>query len=153
MPAAKSGTRALEIRLLGEPSVLRGGEICALPSSKKTRALLGYLVSSGRSQTRERLCELFWEGPDDPRGGLRWALSKIRPLLDDGKTSRLLADREHVAFEPNGAFVDVAEVRALGAHGVAQADLSRLRDAAALFRGRFLEGHDLSDCVHFYTWC
>ena len=25
----------------------------------------------------------LWDLPDDPRGSLRWALSKMRPLLDD----------------------------------------------------------------------
>ena len=153
MAAVTPKAPALEIRLLGELMVLRGGVPCSLPSSKKTRALLGYLIASGRSHTRERLCELFWEGPDDPRGGLRWALSKIRPLLDEDGVRRLRADREHVGFEPDGAEVDLTEVRALAKAGVGQASLDQLRAAAARFRGRFLEGHDLSDCVHFYTWC
>jgi DNA-binding SARP family transcriptional activator len=153
MAAATPTTSALEIRLLGELTVLRGGVPCPLPSSKKTRALLGYLVSTGRPHSRERLCELFWEGPDDPRGGLRWALSKIRPLLDEGDVRRLQADREHVGFEPAGAVVDLAEVRALAKAGIDKASLEELRAGAARFRGRFLEGHDLSDCVHFYTWC
>src|SRR5688572_1794886 len=153
MAAATPTTSALEIRLLGELTVLRGGVPCPLPSSKKTRALLGYLVSTGRPHSRERLCELFWEGPDDPRGGLRWALSKIRPLLDEGDVRRLRADREHVGFEPAGAVVDLAEVRGLAKAGIDKATLEELRTGAARFRGRFLEGHDLSDCVHFYTWC
>ena len=153
MAAATPKSQALEIRLLGELMVLRGGMPCQLPSSKKTRALLAYLVASGRTHTRERLCELFWEGPDDPRGGLRWALSKIRPLLDEDGARRLRADREHVGFEPEGAEVDLAEVRSLAKAGVDQVSLDQLRAGAARFRGRFLEGHDLSDCVHFYTWC
>jgi hypothetical protein len=49
----------LTIRLLGELAVLRNGEPLALPSSKKTRALLAYLVATGRPHERNR---------DDPLG-------------------------------------------------------------------------------------
>src|SRR5258708_30561029 len=99
----------LEIRVLGELELLRGGKTVPLPASKKTRALLGYLVvASARPQPRQRLCELFWDGPDDPRAALRWSLSKIRPLVDDSKATRLVADREHVTFEPRAAAIDLA---------------------------------------------
>jgi DNA-binding SARP family transcriptional activator len=40
MPGAARGPK-LEIRLLGEPTVVIDGKIQALPASKKTRALLG----------------------------------------------------------------------------------------------------------------
>src|SRR5689334_13881748 len=105
-----SGGR-LEIRLLGELAVLRAGKPVALPASKKTRALLGYLVASGKSHSRGRLCELLWEGPDDPRGALRWSLSKLRPLLDDDAARRLVADREHASFTAHGAAIDLEQVR------------------------------------------
>src|SRR5580698_8246834 len=91
--------RALEIRLLGELRVVRGGQPLGLPASKKTRALLGYLVASGRPHLRQKLCELLWPGPDDPRAALRWSLTKIRALLDEPSAARLIADRERVAFE------------------------------------------------------
>ena len=61
-----------------------------MPASKKTRALLGYLAVSGKAERRERLCHLFWETPDDPKGALRWSLSKLRGVLGD----RIVADRE-----------------------------------------------------------
>ena len=38
---------------------------------------------TGRPYRRERLCEIFWENPDDPRGASRWSLSKIRPIVND----------------------------------------------------------------------
>ncbi|HUF81539.1 MAG TPA: transcriptional regulator, partial [Burkholderiales bacterium] len=68
----------LEIRVLGDLIVARDSQPVGLPPSKKTRALLVYLACIGRPQRRERLCELFWDVPDDPRGALRWSLSKIR---------------------------------------------------------------------------
>ena len=103
----------LEIRLLGDLQVLRGGRLQSLPASKKTRALLGYLVATGTPHLRERLCDLLWEGPDDPRAALRWSLTKIRPLLNDAATPRLLADRDRVAFEARDTEIDAVRVRAL----------------------------------------
>ncbi|HVZ33835.1 MAG TPA: BTAD domain-containing putative transcriptional regulator, partial [Polyangiaceae bacterium] len=144
---------ALEIRLLGEPEVLVAGRPCALPASKKTRALLGYLVATARPQRRERLCELFWDGPDDPRAGLRWSLSKLRPLLDVGDAARLVADREHAGFDAHGAVVDVALLRALDRARLTALDPQALEGFAALFRGRFLEGLELASCPAFHAWC
>src|SRR5258708_39925700 len=96
----------LEIRLLGGSEVRRNGELVPLPQSKKTRALLAYLILKGTPQRRDALCELLWEIPDDPRGALRWSLSKLRPLVNDHEIERLTADRERVAFELHDALVD-----------------------------------------------
>ena len=72
------------------------------------------------------MCELFWEGPDDPRGGLRWALSKIRPLLDDDGVLELVYVEP--ASEPRS---DETEGYAtIYAQGVAAA-FSRLRQELA----------------------
>src|SRR5262249_25688958 len=87
------GQRGLVIRLLGDLAVVRDGSPLELPASKKTRALLGYLATMGGPHTREKLCELFWEGPDDPRAQLRWSLTKIRPLIDDARATRLVGNR------------------------------------------------------------
>jgi DNA-binding SARP family transcriptional activator len=142
-----------EIRLLGELAVLRAGKPLPLPASKKTRALLGYLVATGRPQGRERLCDLLWEGPDDPRGALRWSLSKLRQLVDDPQHERILGDRDHASFSAAGASVDLEEVKALQAKGLDTASAPELEAVAAKWRGHFLEGLDLPGCVQFYAWC
>jgi DNA-binding SARP family transcriptional activator len=146
-------TASLEIRVLGEVEVVRGGKAVALPASKKTRALLGYLVvEQGHPQLRSRLCELFWDGPDDPRAALRWSLTKLRPLVDDAKIQRLTTDREHVAFVPGGALVDIHLL-----HGdrfsLSNAPLDRLLEIAGAFRGELLEGLDLPECYRYHEWC
>jgi len=144
----------LEIRLLGELELVLAGKPQPLPSSRKTRALLGYLVATHRPQLRERLCDLLWDGPDDPRAALRWSLTKIRPLLDDGASRRrLTTDQGKVTFEPLGADVDWWEVQSSLAKGVDGASTETLRAAAARFRGEFLEGIDLPDCFRFHEWC
>src|SRR2546430_16886912 len=146
--------KRIEIRLLGEMEIVREGRALALPASKKSRALLGYLVATARPQLRERLCELLWDGPDDPRAALRWSLTKLRPLVDDGRRTRRCADRERVTFEPHGADIDLHAVRtAVGAGGVAAAPTAALEAAAARFRGELLEGLDLPDCYRFHEWC
>lgn len=144
----------LRIGLLGELELTRGGRTLPLPASKKTRALLAYLCATGRAQRREALCELLWDGPDDPRAALRWSLTKIRPLLDadgDGRC-RLIADRERVAFQGEPAMVDLWQVRALLSAGIDDATTDRLRGAAAQFRGPFLQGLELGGCHRFAAW-
>jgi DNA-binding SARP family transcriptional activator len=143
----------LEIRLLGELAVVRGGRALDLPPSKRTRALLGYLTATARPHLRSQLCDLLWEGPDDPRAALRWSLAKLRPLLDDAGGRRLAADRERVALEARGALIDVAAVRGEAGPDPASADLSTLRRAAARFRGEFLDGLELPDCFRYQQWC
>src|SRR5215813_253071 len=147
------GGVGLEVRLLGDLEVLRGERRVDLPASKRSRALLGYLAATARPHLRERLCALFWEGPEDPRGALRWALTKIRPVIDDSKTVRLVADRERVAFEAGGAHVDWNVVRQkFSRGGPAAATTEDLAGATRLFRGELLEGLDLPDCYEYQEW-
>jgi len=63
-PAIGSPTSAglLRICLLGELRVLRCGNPVSLPASKRSRALLGYLVSVGRPESRQALCDLLGSG-------------------------------------------------------------------------------------------
>ena len=61
----------VEVRVLGELEVSRGGQQLALPASKKARALLGYLVLTRRFHRRERLARLLFDVTDDRRRELR----------------------------------------------------------------------------------
>jgi predicted ATPase/DNA-binding SARP family transcriptional activator len=143
----------LEIHLLGELKVLMDGRAMDLPASKKTRALLGYLVATGKAHLRETLCELLWAGPDDPRASLRWSLTKIRPLVDQPKISRLLADRERIAFEAKGAQIDLWTLRDEIGADPTRTSTDTLRRAAARFEGELLAGLDLPDCYRYHEWC
>jgi len=138
----------LEIRLLGELEVQRDGNPVPLPPSKKTRALLAYLIAGGKPQLRDRICELLWEGPDDPRAELRWSLSKLRLALED----HLSADRERIEFHPEGATIDLHQFRRLLGRGVEHASVHDLYRAAQLVRGEFLEGLELPACYRFQQW-
>lgn len=143
----------LTIRLLGEIEVLRDGVPQALPPSKKTRALLAYLALTGRPHRRERLCSMFWEIPHDPRGALRWSLSRLRPLVDEPDQPRIQADREAVGFIADAAEIDVLAVRKALAGGADSLPTERLEELASAFRGELLEGQDLPDLHDFQAWC
>jgi DNA-binding SARP family transcriptional activator len=144
---------SLEIRLLGELTVLRGGNVVPLPPSKKTRALLAYLVVTGRPHLRERLCDLLWDGPSDPRAELRWCLSRLRPLVDEADLRRIEADHERVRFEPRATRVDLTDLRSMLGPDPADAPLPALELAAAALRGELLEGLDLPGCYRYHAWC
>jgi DNA-binding SARP family transcriptional activator/tetratricopeptide (TPR) repeat protein len=134
-------------------SVARGADFLALPPSKKTRALLAYLVVTERTHRRDRLCSLLWDVTDDPRGALRWSLSRLRPLVNDAEVQRILADREGVAFRPEGAEVDVHFVRNAVRGGISDQPTDALMRLAGVFRGEFLAGLELTDFHDFQAWC
>ncbi|MFK7886084.1 MAG: alpha/beta fold hydrolase [Gammaproteobacteria bacterium] len=100
----------LQIRVLGELQVLVDGEAAALPASRKTRALLAYLALTARPHRRDRLCELLWEVPDDPRAALRWSLSKLRPTVNGAEKPRIVADRERVQLDMASVTLDTTQI-------------------------------------------
>lgn len=142
----------LEIRVLGDFAVLRAGTPIELPPSRKTRALLAYLAVVGRPQRRERLCEMFWEIPDDPRGALRWSLSKIRQILKPEADGGLQADRNVVSLGLDGILLDIAPLLSLNASAVDGLDTATLEDFAGRFRGGFLDGLTLPRCPDYEAW-
>ncbi|MBI1252228.1 MAG: hypothetical protein GC189_12245 [Alphaproteobacteria bacterium] len=131
----------LKIRLLGPLQIERGGSLLQVPSSRKARAILGYLVMSPRPVTRQRLCDLFFDAPDDPRASLRWTLSKLRALVDEPDVARLVGGRDVISFSAEGASVDVIEV---------------LRPSpgadAPNMTGAFLEDAELPERQDFMIW-
>jgi TolB-like protein len=138
------------MKVLGDIKIIRDGAAASLPPSRKTRALLGYLALSRRSHRREELCDLFWEVPDDPRGSLRWSLSKIRPLVDEPALPRLAADRQHVELRTGDLTIDFFAAQAcLSADDPGIDDLA---SAAALFRGPLLADVDLPEQGEFHSW-
>ncbi len=140
----------LTVKTLGELTVFRDGEPLALPASRRTRSLLGYLLLTGRTHRRESLCELLWWKPDDPRGALRWSLSKIRPLVKLNGEDYLLADRERVGIQTTNIEID----RRLLAAEIDSEKISvdRLEEISTLLSETLLDGCDLSDQPAFDGW-
>lgn len=145
-------TGGLRLRLLGPMAILRDGTPMALPPSRKVRALLGYLALAPRPVLRERLCELMWDVPDDPRGELRWCLSKIRRLLDEPGAARVAASRDAVSLRLGDCQVDAAEIAAAIAAGIGTLGPDRLRALSGLFVGELLEGSEALRSPRFDLW-
>jgi pimeloyl-ACP methyl ester carboxylesterase/DNA-binding SARP family transcriptional activator len=138
----------LAIATLGILSVFQSSDAVPLPPSRKTRALLAYLVLATRPQRREHLIDLFWgDGPDDPRGALRWSLSKIRALIDTDRP-RIIADRETVAFDGGEVAIDLHAARQIGP----DASVDEIVTCLTALRQPLLAGIDLPDNAAFQAW-
>ncbi len=139
------------LRLLGPLRLERDGQAVDLPPSKKARALLGYLATTGREHRRQQLTDLLWDVADDPRGGLRWCLSKLRGVVDEPGRARVIADRETVRLDLGDVDVDLHRVRAAKA-GLETLDRTTVAALAELFLGDLLEGLDLPDFEEYQAW-
>lgn len=142
----------LTVRLLGPLEILRDGVPVALPASRKLRALLAYLALAPHAVGRSRLCELLWDVPNDPRGELRWCLSKLRGALDTPDRRRVTTQGDTVALDLEGCLVDALEISHAAAQGIATFDVERLLALAKLFAGDLLEGLELVRSPLFDGW-
>ncbi|WP_253913269.1 alpha/beta hydrolase [Pseudoruegeria sp. HB172150] len=142
----------LEISLFGELRVASQGQPVALPASKKARALLAFLIATGRPHRRERLCELFWDLPDDPKAALRWSLSKLRKVVDGQDHPRIVADRERVYFDADGVEVDFREMHTRLRRHTGPIPVEELEQMAHRLEMVFLDGLDGSGDDSFESW-
>ncbi|AZS79594.1 transcriptional regulator [Achromobacter spanius] len=143
---------AIRIQLLGPTTISRAGAVLPLPPSRKLRALVAYLALASHPVSRAHLCELLWDIPNDPRGELRWCLSKARTLLDDPGHSRVQAAQDSVTLDLRDCRVDVVDIEQAMRQGINHVGTERLRMLAALFVGDFLEGLQIRSCPMFDSW-
>ena len=142
----------LRLQLLGPMALQRDGAALALPSSRKVRALVAYLALASHPVARSHLCELLWDLPSDPRGELRWSLSKARAMLDDADRSRVLADGETIRLELGDVLVDALEVQQAVQAGIETLGPQQLRTMAGLFGGEFLQGLEIERSAPYSAW-
>jgi DNA-binding SARP family transcriptional activator len=140
------------VRLLGPLEIRRHGVALKLPASRKVRALFAYLAIAPRALGRAQLCELLWDIPDDPRGELRWCLSKIRGLVDDPGRRRVETRADSVGLDLSDCAVDAVEVARAAQDGFGMLAPDRLRALAASFAGDFLEGLEIERSPAFGGW-
>lgn len=142
----------LSVRLLGPLTVIRDGATVQLPASRKLRALFTYLALAPHAVGRSRLCELLWDVPNDPRGELRWCLSKLRGIFDEPDRHRIETSGDTVALDLKGISVDAVDVASAAASGIETLDLERLQALSRLFVGDFLDGLEIDRSPHFNSW-
>ena len=140
---------SVHLRVLGTLSVKQGGRALELPASRKVRALLAYLALAPRATSRHRLCGLLWDCAADPRGELRWALSKLRGVV--GATHFVSRD-DSIRLEQTNVFVDALEIQRAARTGIGSLAPARARELLALFGGEFLEGLQVDGCPEFTGW-
>ena len=111
------------VQLLGRPCIhgIPGGGYQM--RSRKSWALLTYLLLSERPHTRSQLAGLLFEQADDPLGALRWGLAEIRRALGGG--ALVEGDPVVLRLEPRTvvdvevltrhSWVEAVEMPALGA--------------------------------------
>lgn len=143
---------AIHIQLLGPMAIRRAGAALPLPPSRKLRALVAYLALATHPVSRAYLCELLWDLPNDPRGELRWCLSKARALLDDADRRRVQAAQDSVTLDLHDCHVDGVDIEEAMRQGIGNVGVEPLRAMAALFVGEFLEGLHIRSCPMFDSW-
>ncbi len=143
---------SLEVRLLGRLTIRRKGVEVALPASRKVRALIGYLSLAPHPVARSQLCELLWDVPNDPRGELRWCLSKLRGIVDEPDQPRLESRGDTLRLDLAHCLVDAAEVSQATQAGVGSLPSERLQHLCALFSGEFLAGLEIDRNPGFNSW-
>jgi DNA-binding SARP family transcriptional activator len=151
-PSRVGGATTLQVRLLGPLTISRDGATLPLPASRKVRALLAYLLLAPHAVTRSQLCELLWDVPNDPRGELRWCLSKIRRIVDQPGRRRVETRADTIQVDVSDCFVDAIEVSRAIQQGIETLPEERLRTLSALFAGDFLDGLEIDRSPGFNSW-
>ncbi|MFZ2101809.1 MAG: transcriptional regulator [Oricola sp.] len=146
------GGPSLQARLLGPMTIIRDGVAVALPTSRKARALFAYLALAPQAVTRSQLCELLWDIPNDPRGELRWCLSKIRGLVDGPGERRIVTEGDRIRIDLSDALVDAVEIERAIREGIETLPPERMRAIEALFSGDFLDGLEIDRSPAFGGW-
>jgi adenylate cyclase len=128
----------IEIRLLGTPAVLCGGQ--ALPwGSRKSTALLAYLaMRPDEPASRDHLAGLLWGDSDNAqaRANLRQALTQLRRLFRGAGRDPIKTSGDGVTLNSRGLSID--------AHRLASAD--SLPEGRCLHLDKeFLEGFSLTE--------
>jgi TolB-like protein/DNA-binding winged helix-turn-helix (wHTH) protein len=140
---------SIEIRLLGQLSLLRDCRVGRL-SNRKASALLAVLaLRPGALLPRERLCGLLWSrsAPEQARASLRQALAQLRRDLGHGGAELIEAEGDGVRLRADGVSSDTADLESALESG-SPADLERVDE---LYRGDLLGDFVLDEAL-FEDW-
>jgi DNA-binding SARP family transcriptional activator len=114
--------------------------------------LLGFLALTPGPVGRSKLCDLLWEVPNDPRGELRWSLSRLRSVLGADEHRLTTPAPDQVALDVSGCFVDAVAVDKAVQAGVTEMGADELAEACGLFGGELLGGLQLDGSAGFHGW-
>lgn len=139
----------LQIDLLNEVSVRVSGRAVPLVSSRKTLALMAYLALTGKPHRREYLCELFFPDTNDPKGSLRWSLTKLRRALNT-QAECIRTPGTSILLDPDLIDLDVHQIQAV--HDAVAPTTSELLRAAERLSHKPLQGLELARNDDYELW-
>ena len=96
--------------------------------------------------------ELLCDSSCDPRGELRWCLSRLRTVLDDARTSRVQTHADAISLDLSDCRVDAAQIARTQKAGLERLDLDALRQLRQLFTGDFAAGLELDRLPKLAWW-
>ena len=125
----------------------RSGERVELPRSRKARALLAYLALAPGGVRKEEACRLLFASADDPRGSLRWCLSRLRAALGGGGHGYIVSGRKLELSDRVRT-----DVSRLSRAQRGSTTLDELVSLDADIDGVFLEDLQIDECPEFEAW-
>jgi DNA-binding SARP family transcriptional activator/tetratricopeptide (TPR) repeat protein len=141
--------KRLTLAFLGQPEVSLNGQSLSFPT-RKTLALLAYLVIEGGMHSRDHLSTFLWPdiSPGRARPTLRNCLYQLRTALHGDQFLNI--ERNALGFNFEGDYhLDIDLVRkAVGPNASQEA----LTAALNCHRGEFLAGFSLADSEAFDDW-
>ncbi|MCP4696804.1 MAG: AAA family ATPase, partial [Gammaproteobacteria bacterium] len=141
-------TQELQVKLLGAPlRITHAG--AALTIKRKARALLYYLMVTGRKHERTAILSLLWsEKPkENAANNLRVTLNHLRRHLD----GYLSVDRWSIGFNSEMPYwLDVETLKTLLRAPLDTAECLHAIDR--LYQGPFLDGFQLAGGSGFHAW-
>ncbi len=143
---APHGPAAAAARADGTAARWRGPGAAAVAQGARAPCLPG---AGAHPVARSHLCELLWDLPSDPRGELRWSLSKAGVLDDAERRARCCRCRDGPA-RPGGLRVDASRCagRAAGIETLARSTCARWRPVG----GEFLQGLEIERSASYSAW-
>lgn len=140
----------LGVRMLGGFEACSDSGAAVDFPTRKANALIAYLARHpGRRVPREKLAALLWGSCDDERAriNLRQTLMLLRKSLSHVACPCVINDRDALYLEPDHVAVDAVQFDEL----CEKASPDAFEQAAALYRGEFLEGFSLDEEL-FEDW-
>lgn len=132
--------------MLGAFEVQRDAEPVSLPRSKKARAALAYIAMSRRPVPRDRLVDMFFAETRDPKGGLRWVISRLRAALGKDVVTTTAST---IALQRDAYSLDVERLEAPIAPDASVDSLTAIEKGV---RGAFLADVSVAKCPAYEAW-
>jgi TolB-like protein/DNA-binding SARP family transcriptional activator/Tfp pilus assembly protein PilF len=140
----------LKVKVLGAFEARdTASQTVAFPTSK-AKALFAYLLlEEGPFHTREKLSNLFWSnvGEKRSRANLRQTLTRVRQALPPSLSDCVATQSGAIKLDTRAITTDVSNFN----HWQKRGTFDDLEQAAALYRGEFLEGFTAQGEA-FETW-